>query len=106
MNLLNRYAKIERDYSYGYGIAVSGIIVIIFGIIAFYVVNCRIDYPTTEAVVTDVELYEEAHYEGETRYNASYTIYFTYNVDGQEYEGGQWITQEAPIDVIPVYTRL
>ena len=26
--------------------------------------------------------------------------------DGQEYEGGQWITQEAPIDVIPVYTRL
>lgn len=87
MNLLNRYAKNERDYSYGYGNAVFGIIVIIFGIFAFYVVNCRIDYPTTEAVVTDVELYEEAHYEGETLYNASYTIYFTYNVDGQEYEG-------------------
>ena len=47
MNLLNRYAKIERDYSYGYGIAVFGIIVIIFGIFAFYVVNVRIDYPTT-----------------------------------------------------------
>ena len=32
------------------------------------------------------ELYEEAHYEGDTRHDATYTVFVRYAVDGVEYE--------------------
>ncbi|MBR1635509.1 MAG: DUF3592 domain-containing protein [Lachnospiraceae bacterium] len=85
MNLINRIAKFSRDYSFGSGIIEFGIIAIIFGIIAFKWNNARLDYPMIEAEVTGVALEQEAYDDGNTHYDATYTVDIKYSVDGREY---------------------
>ena len=87
MNKINRIAKFSRDYSFGSNGIVFGIIAIIFGMIAFKWNNARLDYPMIEAEVIGVALEQEAYDDGDTHYDATYTVDVRYSVDGQEYEG-------------------
>ena len=86
MTLINKIAKFSRDYSFSCGAILFGIIVIIFGTVAFKVNNERLDYPMIQAEVTKVTLEHEAYDVGDTHYDATYTVDIRYSVDGQEYE--------------------
>ena len=64
-----------------------GIALIIFGVFAFISNGKTKDYPKTEAVVSRVELYEEATTDVDGNpVEATYTVYVKYTVDGVEYE--------------------
>ena len=79
----------EQAYSFPCGAILFGIIVIIFGTVAFKVNNERLDYPVIQAEVTKVKLEHEAYDVGDTHYDATYTVDIRYSVDGQEYEAGK-----------------
>lgn len=83
---MNRIAKFFRDYALARFLLPAGIIAVIFGILTVGPVASRLNYPTTQAAVSRTELYEEAHYEGDTHHDATYTVFVRYAVDGVEYE--------------------
>lgn len=83
---MNRFAKFMRDYALARFLLPMGVIAIIFGCTAIGPVATRLNYPTTQATVTRVELYEEAYDAGDTHNEATYTITVRYAVDGTEYE--------------------
>ena len=83
---MNRIAKFFRDYALARFLLPAGIIAVIFGILTVGPVASRLNYPTTQAAVSRTELYEEAHYEDDTRHDATYTVFVRYAVDGVEYE--------------------
>ncbi len=83
---MNRIAKFFRDYALARLLLPAGIIAVIFGILTVGPVASRLNYPTTQAAVSRTELYEEAHYEGDTHHDATYTVFVRYAVDGVEYE--------------------
>ncbi len=68
---MNRIAKFFRDYALARFLLPAGIIAVIFGILTVGPVASRLNYPTTQAAVSRTELYEEAHYEGDTRHDAT-----------------------------------
>lgn len=83
---MNRIARFLRDYALARFLLPAGIIAVIFGIISIGPVAKRLNYPTTQATVTRAELFEEDHYIHETHYDATYTVFVRYTVDGVEYE--------------------
>lgn len=83
---MNRFVKFMRDYALARFLLPVGVIAIIFGCFAIGPVARRLNYPTTQATVTRVELYEEAYDVGDTHHDATYTITVKYAVDGVEYE--------------------
>ena len=86
MEILNKFAKFNLDYSLALFTLPAALILIVFGCLSIGPVARRLNYPQTEATVTRAELYEEAYSDGETRHDATYTIFVKYTVDGQEYE--------------------
>ncbi len=83
---MNSIAKFFRDYAVARFALPMGLILIVFGICIISPVTTRLNYPQTEATVTKVELYEDAYYDGDTHYDATYRIFVKYNVNGEEYE--------------------
>ena len=83
---MNRIAKFFRDYALARFLLPAGIIAVIFGILTVGPVASRLNYPTTQAAVSRTELYEESHYEDDTRHDATYTVFVRYAVDGVESE--------------------
>lgn len=83
---MNRFAKFMRDYALARFLLPVGVIAIIFGCVAIGPVARRLNYPTTQATVTRVELYDEAYDAGDTHHDATYDITVKYVVDGVEYE--------------------
>ena len=86
MNFLNKYAKLNRDFSLALFMLPAAVILIVFGCLSIGPVAKRLNYPQTEATVTKAELYEEAYYDGNTHHDATYTIFVKYTLNGQEYE--------------------
>jgi len=86
--MMNRIAKYFRDYAFAGFALPAALILIVFGCISYGPVLARQDYPQTEAIVTQTELYEEAYYDTatETHHDATYRIIVQYSVDGKEYE--------------------
>ena len=63
-----------------------GLLLIVFGILSFISVERTKDYIKTEAVVTKASLYEDAYTDADgNHYDATYTVYVKYTVDGDEY---------------------
>lgn len=83
--MLNRFPKFVRDYSTAGFFMLLGIVAIVFSIFYLNFYNKTKNYPTTEAIVTKTELYEEEHYDEDTHYDATYTVYVEYTVDGKTY---------------------
>lgn len=83
---MNRIAHFFRDYAFVGFLLPMGMIAILFGWVSIGPVATRLNYPTTQATVTRVELYEAAYDAGDTHYDATYTITVRYAVDGIEYE--------------------
>ncbi len=94
---MNKIAKFFRDYAFARFAIPAGLILIVFGYILFGIVNTRKDYPQTTATVTKVELYEEAHWDGDTEQEATYQIFVKYTVDGTEYEEELGILPEMKV---------
>ena len=71
-------------------IIVAGIILAVLGFLFFRQNIDQRDYKETQAVVSKLELFEDAHYEtglrGSTYVEATYTVFVKYTVDGKEYE--------------------
>ncbi len=65
----------------------AGLILLICGIIFLAVTLNQQDYEKTEAIVTGVELIEEAHTDANGDHvDANYSVDLKYTVDGKEYE--------------------
>ena len=83
---MNRFAKLTRDYSLAAFALTVGVIFAMVGILYFNYYNRTKNYPTTEAVVSRTVLFEEEHFEDETHYDATYTVYVTYTVNDITYD--------------------
>ncbi len=85
--MLNKAAKFFRGAYWAMALIPIGIILVIVSIFVFGAVNRIKDFPETEAVVSNVELYEEESVDDEgNHYDATFTVYVKYTVDGVEYE--------------------
>ena len=71
---MNRFARFFRDYALARFLLPMGVLAIVFGVVAIGPVARRLNYPTTQATVTGVELCEAAYDSGDTHYEATYTI--------------------------------
>ncbi|MBQ8892202.1 MAG: DUF3592 domain-containing protein [Bacilli bacterium] len=74
-----------RETGTGRFFTILGIILLVFSFFLYVGVNNTKNYIKTEAIVSKTELYEDAYYDGDTHYDATYTVYVKYTVDGQEY---------------------
>ena len=85
---MDRIVKFFRDYSFARFFVPVGVLLIVFSIIFFNIHVTRKNYPQTNAVVSGMELYEEAYYDPntETEHEATYRIFVKYTVNGTEYE--------------------
>lgn len=94
---MNSFARFMRDYSLAAFLLPLAVVSIVFGCLSIGPVARRLDYPRTEATVTRVELYEAEYSDGDTHYDATYTIYVKYTVDGVEYEEEYGIFPEMKV---------
>ncbi|MBO4569753.1 MAG: hypothetical protein J5689_00850 [Clostridia bacterium] len=84
---MNKIAKFFRDFGLTSFLALVGITLVIFSIFAFRGVDHIKNFIKTEATVSDVVLYEDAHYDIDDNYiEATYKVFVKYNVDEVEYE--------------------
>lgn len=83
--MFNRFAKFMRDYSSASFFIILSIVLAFVSIFYINFYNKTKNFPTVEAIVTRTELYEEEHYDSDTHYDATYTIYVEYTVDGKTY---------------------
>ena len=97
---MNRIAKFFRDYAFARFFLPVGVFLIVFGVSVFGIVNTRKNYPQANAVVSRCELYEEEHFEGDDRKEATYQVFVKYNIDGKEYESEYGIVPEMEIGTI------
>ena len=86
--MLNGIAKFFRDSFWARILIPAGLILMVASVFVFIAVDNTKDYVKTEAVVSKVELYEEAHYDTVTEQHeeATYTVTVKYTADGTEYE--------------------
>ena len=85
---MSKLATIFRESRTARFLIPLGITVLIFGIFMFVVNSKNQNYIETQAVVTNVTLYEEAYYDANENYiEATYDVSLKYSVDGKEYEG-------------------
>ena len=83
---MNNVFKFFRETSTGRFFIPLGIILVIFGIVFLFSINNSKNFIKTEAVVSKLELFEEAYNNGDTEFDATYTVYVKYTVDGVDYE--------------------
>ena len=84
---MNKIAAFLRNTSTGRFFIPLGIILIVFSIFSYIAINNAKDYVKTEAVVSKIELFEEAHTDVDgNSFDATYTVYVKYEVDGTKYE--------------------
>ena len=85
--MLNKIASFFRSAYWPMFFIPVGLVMTVFGIFAFKAVDRIKGFPETEAVVTRIELYEDATVDDEgNRTEATYTVYLKYTVEGKEYE--------------------
>ena len=65
---------------------VFGIFVIVFSIFFFIGVDKSKNFIKTDAVVSKIQLYEEAYSDGEDYHDATYEVFVKYDVDGVSYD--------------------
>ena len=85
---MNKIAKFFRDFGLTSFLAVLGITLIILSVFAFRGVDHIKNFIKTEATVSDVILYEDAHYDeaSDNYVEATYKVYVKYYVDEVEHE--------------------
>ena len=74
-----------RENSVGFFLITFGIVAILVGTLTFISVKNSKNFIKTEAIVTKAELFEEEHYDDDTHYDATYTIYVKYTVNDRVY---------------------
>ena len=84
---MNKLAVFLRETSLGRFLIPLGIILLVFSVFTFKAVDHTKGFTRTSAVVTRTELYEEAYTDSNNNhYDATYTVYVKYTVDGKQYE--------------------
>lgn len=84
---MNNISTFFRESSLSRFLIPAGIILIVFGIFTFISVDNSKDFIKVEAIVTKTELFEEAYTDvNDNHYDATYTVFVKYTVDGTEYE--------------------
>lgn len=84
---MNKLRAILRETSVGRFLIPIGIILIVFSAFIFNRINNIKNYVETEAIVSRTELNEEEYTDSlGNHYDATYTVFVKYNVDGIEYE--------------------
>lgn len=83
---MNNIFKLFRETSFGRFFIPLGVILIVVSIFTFISIDNTKGYVKTEGIVSKTELYEEAYYDGDTHFDATYTVYVKYTVDNTEYE--------------------
>ena len=83
---MNKFATFMRESVSARFFIPVGIILIIFGIIAFVITIKNQNYIEVEATITNIVLQEEEHLDNEgNRVEATYKFDIKYTVDGKEY---------------------
>ena len=84
---MNVIARFFRESMAARFLIPLGFALIAFGIFAFMSNNKTKNYPKVEAVVSKVELYEDAYTDLDGNHvDAVYTVYMKYTVNGVDYE--------------------
>ncbi len=82
---MNNFFIFFRESGFGRFFIPLGIILIVVGGFMFFGIKNTKDYIKIDAVVSKTELYQDAYYDNDTHYDATYTVYVKYTVDGKEY---------------------
>ena len=95
---MNKMSVFLRESSTARILIPIGIILIIFGVIMFFVNNSNKDYVKTEGTISNVVLAQEAYTDADgNEVEATYTVSVKYTVDGKEYDQ---VLGELPEDKI------
>ena len=84
---MNKIASFFRESHTARFLIPLGLILIIFGIVAFIINKSNSNYISVDAVVSKTELVEEEHTDSDGNHvDASYRVYVKYTVDDKDYE--------------------
>ncbi|MBQ4046287.1 MAG: DUF3592 domain-containing protein [Lachnospiraceae bacterium] len=84
---MNNFATIMRESRLARFLLPAGLMLIVFGVIFFFINKQNQDYLETESTVTKIEIEEEASVDEKgNNVDASYKATVKYTVDGKEYQ--------------------
>ena len=82
---MNKVSTFFRETMLGRFLIPLGVILIALSIFIFVSDEKTKNYIKTDAVVSKVELFEEAYYDGDEHHDATYTVYVKYTVEDRTY---------------------